>query len=639
MSPEIYLIDASTKIPAGLFEGNAVDLGMYDECIKVRGNSSRNIIITGRHCIYKLNFVIHDVVLDLKPTFGMCLPSTCDVDDVVNIIDGINKFLHKKGLNESTNIETEMVTCSHLKKEALSTGSIIFLTVLSIILLFLLICTILKLMHNWLEAKNYNLNIIKHLSQFSLINSSLRILSLKKQNNTISSIHGIRALSILWIVYGHELFFSVMTSFVNSLDFMNWAQSWRSVYLALAIYAVDTFFLLSGFLLSYLFLKKMAHCKTFNIFEFYFHRYIRLTPALAALVLITIFIVPHLGSGPRWEGDIIANVSTKCENSWWKILLYVQNYAGETPAENLFCLGHLWYLSVDMQLFWLSPFIIYPLARKPIIGLILLGLAFVASIATPAIIVAKYELLFSTLNFSLLEKMSDTANKYYVVTHCRASPWLVGIFVGYIMATKKSKPKRKIVIFGWSVAIICFIFCTWGHLATLRPGYVYNVTLETVFASMGHFIWASGVAWIIYACHHGAGGFIDKFLSMSIFLPISKISYSLYLLHYLFQNLKSGSARISGYFSDFGIFQSFLGDLFFCLTLSFVFCVIFESPILILEKMVFGKRTKNPEAEQQQQQQQQIPEVKITEYGETLEKNENGQTTIDPETNEPTTTL
>ncbi|XP_051175755.1 nose resistant to fluoxetine protein 6-like isoform X2 [Leptopilina boulardi] len=551
----LSMIDASTKIPSGLLQGNVVDLGMFDECINIHGNLTNKRIINGRHCIYTLNFLINNVVFDLKPKFGMCLPSSCDIEDVVNIIDNINEELHKKGISETINIQTEIVTCSYLNNNQLSTGSIIFISILTIIVLFLVICTILELLHNWLEAKNYNWNIIRSLSRFSLINSSLRILSLKMHSGSISSIHGIRALSILWIVYGHDLFFNVMASFVNSVDFLDWAKSWRSFYLAMGIYAVDTFFLLSGFLLSYLFFKKMAHGKTFNILEFYFHRYIRLTPALAALVLITIFIVPHLGSGPRWEGDIVANVSTKCENSWWKILLYVQNYAGENIADNLFCLGHLWYLSVDMQLFWLSPLIIYPLAKKPKIGLIILGLAFFASIITPAVIVGKYELLFTSLNFNEMGRMAETANKYYVITHCRASPWITGIFFGYIMVTKKSKPNRKIVIFGWIVAIICFIFCTWGHLATLRNDYVYNVVLETVLASLGHFIWATGVAWIIYACHHGSGGLINKLLSLSIFLPISKISYSLYLLHYLFQNLKSGSSRLSSYFSDFGIKQ------------------------------------------------------------------------------------
>lgn len=38
--------------------------------------------------------------------------------------------------------------------------------------------------------------------------------------------------------------------------------------------------------------------------------------------------------------------------------------------------------------------------------------------------------------------MAETAKRYYVVTHCRASPWLAGIFCGYIMVTKKSAPKR-----------------------------------------------------------------------------------------------------------------------------------------------------------------------------------------------------
>ncbi|XP_033213058.1 nose resistant to fluoxetine protein 6-like [Belonocnema kinseyi] len=590
LTRKIKMVDASSKFPVGILEGNIVDLGMYDECISIIGNFStaKN---EGKHCMYTLDIVNAGNVI-FNPKFAMCIPSTCDIENVNSIINGVNQLIHKKGIiSQDFNIKVNYATCSNLDFEKWSTGSMIAMTVIVLLIIFLLFCTVLEFSHNWIKENNIDNKIIPILAQFSVFNSSLRILSTKANSGSITSIHGIRALSILWIVYGHETFFGFMSSYVNLLDFVDWSTSWKCIYLIMGVYAVDTFLLLSGFLLSYLFLKRMSQGASFNLFEYYFHRYIRLTPAVAALMVIVIYIAPHLGSGPRWESDIVANVTSQCEYSWWKYLLYVQNYAGDEPGENLMCMGHLWYLAVDMQLFWLSPFILYPLSKKPIVGLIFLGAFFIASVVTPGVITATNGLSFNNLAIKLGHSvMMKSSTKLYLVTHCRAGPWFFGILFGYIMFKITSKPKRHVLIFGWITATVCFVFCTCGFLIILQKNYEYDALFESILASFARTIWSAGVAWIIYICHHGYGGILNMFLSFPIFLPISRISYSIYLLHFVVLNLKSGAMRLPGYFSDFTVFEGFLGDVSLCIFLSFFFCIVFESPILILEKMVFGKK-------------------------------------------------
>ena len=84
-----------------------------------------------------------------------------------------------------------------------------------LLIIFLLFCTILEFCQRWIKLRN---PIIRILGQFSLFKSSLRILSCESNPGMISSIHGIRALSILWIIYGHAFQFN-RTSFVNMIDF------------------------------------------------------------------------------------------------------------------------------------------------------------------------------------------------------------------------------------------------------------------------------------------------------------------------------------------------------------------------------------------------------------------------------------
>lgn len=57
---------------------------------------------------------------------------------------------------------------------------------------------------------------------------------------------------------------------------------------------------------------------------FYFHRFLRLSPALAVVIMIQATILKHMGNGPVWfMGKAFSQV---CVDNWWSSLLYVQNY-------------------------------------------------------------------------------------------------------------------------------------------------------------------------------------------------------------------------------------------------------------------------------------------------------------------------
>lgn len=58
-----------------------------------------------------------------------------------------------------------------------------------------------------------------------------------------------------------------------------------------------------------------------------------------------------------------------------------------------------------------------------------------------------------------------------------------------------------------------------------------NFLLNAVFIGFIRNIWGLSIAWIIFACHSGSGGFVNKLLSSKYWLPIGKIGLSLYLIH------------------------------------------------------------------------------------------------------------
>lgn len=113
----------------------------------------------------------------------------------------------------------------------------------------------------------------------------------------------------------------------------------------------------------------------------------RLTPALAAVMVAHITILRYFGSGPLWP-IIMSSLETNCRKRWWSVLLYVQNYVN--PNEQ--CLGQTWYLSVDMQLFIISPLILLMLARWEKHTIKFMYFAVIMGMVSPFAVAYVYEL-------------------------------------------------------------------------------------------------------------------------------------------------------------------------------------------------------------------------------------------------------
>lgn len=181
---------------------------------------------------------------------------------------------------------------------------------IGVIVGILLGCTFLDFLQVKVKSQN---KLVETLSRFSLRRSVLQVLRTKINPDSFPALNGIRFLSICWVVMGHAylirgrsvsivnkidaseasiLVFIIIhifciklvnyrsfSQFINSLFYFflckQWFFYWYSVRVYLSVYAVDSFFTLSGFLMAYLFVKEMSNGGNFNIFQYYFHRYIR----------------------------------------------------------------------------------------------------------------------------------------------------------------------------------------------------------------------------------------------------------------------------------------------------------------------------------------------------------------------------
>ncbi|KAF2900218.1 hypothetical protein ILUMI_05970 [Ignelater luminosus] len=244
-------------------------------------------------------------------------------------------------------------------------------------------------------------------------------------------------------MYGFTYLLLVLSPLINWLDVFDWITDKNKASVLEAIICGDTFFVISGLLISYNYLVSKEKGIKFNIFLYYLMRIIRLTPALVMAVLVHATLLRHMGSGPVWPNIRDSWLVDNCRENWWPALLYVQNYV--TYDIRNVCILQTWQLSVDMQLYLLSPLILLPLDKAPKFTISAVIFLLVCSVLSPFLTAWVYELKAVIASSTSLMDLLKYTEYYYFPTHTRASTWLIGFLMGYIMYQSR-KPNARLLI-------------------------------------------------------------------------------------------------------------------------------------------------------------------------------------------------
>lgn len=161
---------------------------------------------------------------------------------------------------------------------------------------------------------------------FSPINNVRKLFIVNKNGDqSLAVLNGVRVLSICWVVVGHSFNFLLLSPLVNIVNMNMLFESRLFALIPGGVYAVDTFFLLSGLLTCYLLAAKMYPKKgSTNFILIYFHRYYRLLFPVLFVEGVTVCIMPYLGDGPFYR-QTIQTMSTNCKTYWWTNFLFINN--------------------------------------------------------------------------------------------------------------------------------------------------------------------------------------------------------------------------------------------------------------------------------------------------------------------------
>lgn len=327
-----------------------------------------------------------------------------------------------------------------------------------------------------------------------------------------------------------------------------------------------------------------------NVPILYIKRYFRITVPLAAAIFFTVSLLFHVANGPLWNSTINLVAIDSCKEWWWTTLLFVGNYVN--PPGKL-CFSHSWYLMVDMQLYFFSPVILYPLWRfRKHTFIMIFMIAIVASSSVIFVFVMFMTHEFRVNILSDLNAMKDML--VYTQAHARIDSWMVGILVGYIMHKiegKNVKLSRSVVVVGWTMCISTLLAVAFGQFPLQQEDFKDNpLAADAVYDALKRISWCLAMSWVILSCHLSYGGIIKKFLSLPIWLPISRLSFSIYLIHLPVQLIFMSSIRSPQFLSNFRAIYKFFGDFGVSFIVAFVWALMFEYPTLNLIQILTAKR-------------------------------------------------
>lgn len=125
----------------------------------------------------------------------------------------------------------------------------------------------------------------------------------------------------------------------------------------------------------------------------------------------------------------------------------------------------------------------------------------------------------------------------YFATYQHLGPYCLGILIGYLLY---KRPHMKLPKY---LTWLLWLFLPPLSFTTLLLTYLWNGAYEepslinpsplvsAFYVAIHRTIWTSLIAWIVFACSTGRAKLISSFLSHPMFIPLSRLSFSIYLVH------------------------------------------------------------------------------------------------------------
>ena len=382
-----------------------------------------------------------------------------------------------------------------------------------------------------------------------------------QQRHDTAALDGLRVGSILWVIFGHVLAIESSSGggYNNAADFLpphGFTTTWKGQLLFASRFAVDTFLLISGYLVVHV-LNKLndnemggqvcgavwrRYCTTLP--GLLVHRLLRIMPLYIMTLGFYTLIAPHMGSGPfwyQWEGLL-----APCREYGWTNLLFVNNFIPFDLPNTATCFYHSWYLALDLQLFILAPLLVYAFRSNAKTGKVATASLLGASVLITLYLAWMRKWSLNTFDGTAVARYDVEA---YAKPHVRAQAYLAGMLLAMKHQHMKLRRNRRTT---WKhhvtmiLALLLLVVVTFGTVTgaySRRPcdfkewpmeddcGSIWSPQATLWYTALSRIAWSVAVCVIVDLCLQQHGGVVGDLLSLKCWTPLSHLSFGAYLVH------------------------------------------------------------------------------------------------------------
>ncbi|GAB0099543.1 Acyltransferase 3 domain [Sergentomyia squamirostris] len=500
---------------------------------------------------------------------GICIPSSCSLSETLTLVQ---QYFNRGNVS---NFHSISVTFNRVKDLNSSTsdlwGNASYRSAMCIFLIITVLTllssggTPLKKSSNGNETKT---TYQKFISCFHFSSNYLATMSVNVHPDSVPSVAALKTFSCLWIIGMHVMYFNIITLRFPlasaSFDNIGYFLLFRSVL------AVDIFFMISGLLVAYNFLRQQGlhrqirvNSFTENIklyFRFIIHRYFRLAPVVLISAILSRMVFLYLDSINALPMGFCPGI--ECEY-WYRNILFVQNFY---PIQEM-CNRWSWHVACDLQLYGIFIAILFIQAKYPRSGRLLVVLVTAVGVLLTFLLCIYYQFQLSVLG------VFEAIDTVYTPLWYRIHPYGIGVFIGMIIVMAKNTKMPTISNRSVSLFVICSL--TFLISQVLSDAASKGVLHVAFLWSLGRFLFAVFMGSYLCLAEWGYLTPLTKLASNNFCVRINKLSYTLYMFHSVLARLAFGGRLPPSELSYPMIVIAYLGIL----TATYLFSIICTSAI------------------------------------------------------------
>ena len=327
--------DSWGKPSEGILYGHTAFLGYYDECMDLKNTA----VGETSYCIYemKMSFIaahntsrpVEDEVcyssncsqpiMDVNVQVGVCYPSACSPDEFASVLttmDLISVTTHTHTIQLASTGDSPTF-CRQTNREY-DAGTKTMFGICGIFVALVVMGTGMDCVL-WLSSSddqtskpnNKQINIKPgpedFLTKFSLLTTVPALFSMKQSNSSVKAVNSLKILASLLIipdhVYVYLMFLYPQLNHNSTQYFSKYHSRMVNQPFVNTTFYVDTFFIVSATLSTYLTLKDIEKHKRFRFINFYIERFFRVLPSnfctfqIASTFIRRSFMVPTRPTG------------------------------------------------------------------------------------------------------------------------------------------------------------------------------------------------------------------------------------------------------------------------------------------------------------------------------------------------------